>query len=47
MMSTAASGIFTSSTLLSNDIYQRFLHPDASDETLTQILADIHGPAWD
>ena len=37
MMSTAASGILASSTLLSNDIYQRFLHPDASDETLTRV----------
>ena len=37
MMSTADSALLASSTLLTNDIYKRFLHPDADDQRYTQV----------
>lgn len=36
MMSTADSALLASSTLFTNDVYRRFLDPDASDETYTR-----------
>lgn len=37
MMSTADSALLASSTLFTNDIYKRFLDPDADDETYTKV----------
>ncbi|MFC6733842.1 MULTISPECIES: sodium:solute symporter [unclassified Haladaptatus] len=37
MMSTADSTLLASSTLFTNDIYKRFINPDASDETYTRV----------
>lgn len=36
MMSTADSALLASSTLFTNDVYRRFLDPEASDETYTR-----------
>lgn len=37
MMSTADSALLASSTLFTNDVYRRFIDPEASDETYTRI----------
>ena len=37
MMSTADSALLASSTLFTNDVYRRFIAPDASDETYTRV----------
>jgi SSS family solute:Na+ symporter len=37
MMSTADSALLASSTLLTNDIYKRFLDPDADEQRYTQV----------
>lgn len=37
MMSTADSALLASSTLLTNDVYKRFIAPDASDATYTTV----------
>lgn len=37
MMSTADSALLASSTLFTSDVYKRFIHPDASDETYTRV----------
>ncbi|WP_247001199.1 sodium:solute symporter [Halosolutus gelatinilyticus] len=37
MMSTADSALLASSTLFTNDVYRRFINPDASDNRSTQI----------
>ncbi|SEV83760.1 sodium:solute symporter [Natrinema salifodinae] len=37
MMSTADSALLASSTLFTNDVYKRFVAPDASDETYARV----------
>ncbi len=37
MMSTADSALLASSTLFTNDVYKRFVDPDASDATYTRV----------